>query len=171
MPCPTMRAITSLKPPMSPGLSETISTRQPLRSAKRAYIRKRSPAKSADSSPPVPPRISRKTLRSSLGSLGSSACCSSSSRRSIRADAALRPELGSRHFANLAGMTTLRLVRKMVDALEQRQQLGPLGFAGLIERLRRAVQEFAGKPARELLEHLLCGRAVAKQALGALQLA
>ena len=49
----------------------TISTFQRRRSAKRSYMRKSSPAKSAASSPPVPARISRKTLRASFGSLGS----------------------------------------------------------------------------------------------------
>ena len=47
-------------------------------------MRNRSPANSADSSPPVPARTSRKMLRSSFGSRGSSACCSSASSRSHR---------------------------------------------------------------------------------------
>jgi len=42
-------------------------------------MRNRLPAKSADSSPPVPARISRKTLRWSLASRGNSSCCSSAS--------------------------------------------------------------------------------------------
>ena len=46
------------------------------------------PANSADSSPPVPARISRKTLRSSFGSFGSSICCSSASSAAIFAFAA-----------------------------------------------------------------------------------
>ena len=62
-----------------------ISTCQLLRSAKRVYMRNRSPANSADSSPPVPARISRKMLRSSLGSFGSSCFCSSASIASSRA--------------------------------------------------------------------------------------
>jgi hypothetical protein len=51
-------------------------------------MRNRSPANSADSSPPVPARISSKTLRSSLGSLGSSSFCSSISSSGRRALAA-----------------------------------------------------------------------------------
>src|SRR6185369_14985743 len=43
------------------------------------YMRSRSPANSADSSPPVPARISMKVLRASSGSLGSSMRCNSSS--------------------------------------------------------------------------------------------
>jgi hypothetical protein len=41
-----------------------------MRSAKRVYMRHRSAANRAASSPPVPARISRMTLRLSLGSLG-----------------------------------------------------------------------------------------------------
>jgi hypothetical protein len=48
-------------------------------------MRKRSPAKSALSSPPVPARISRKRFLSSLGSRGRSMRCSSSSRAAMRA--------------------------------------------------------------------------------------
>src|SRR5438105_1396040 len=47
-------------------------------------MRKRSAEKSADSSPPVPARISRKMLRSSLGSFGRSFRCSSASSFSRR---------------------------------------------------------------------------------------
>ena len=64
-----------------PALSLITSVRQPWRSQKRRYMRARSPANSADSSPPVPARISRKALRSSSGSRGSSAACSSACRR------------------------------------------------------------------------------------------
>jgi hypothetical protein len=50
------------------GLPESISTRQPRSSKKRWYMRNRSPANSAASSPPVPARISMMTLsRSRLG--------------------------------------------------------------------------------------------------------
>jgi len=52
-------------------------------------MRNRSAAKSADSSPPVPARTSRKTLRSSFGSLGSSAFCRSASSFSMLPRAAL----------------------------------------------------------------------------------
>ncbi len=55
------------------------STFQLLRSAKREYIRYRSPAKIAASSPPVPARISKNTLLSSCGSLGSNKVCNSCS--------------------------------------------------------------------------------------------
>jgi hypothetical protein len=57
-------------------LSLRTSVRQPWRSHQRRYMRARSPANSADSSPPVPARISRKALRSSSGSRGISAACS-----------------------------------------------------------------------------------------------
>ena len=57
-------------------------------------MRNRSPANSADSSPPVPARTSRKRLRSSFGSFGSSAFCSSASSRSIAARALLQLLVG-----------------------------------------------------------------------------
>ncbi|CSC15944.1 Uncharacterised protein [Vibrio cholerae] len=63
--------------------------RQPFFSAKRLYIRNKSPAKIPASSPPAPARISKKQLRSSFGSFGSNRICSSSVRRSIAAFAAL----------------------------------------------------------------------------------
>ena len=46
------------------------------------YMRKRSPAKIAASSPPAPPRISIITFLSSFGSLGSIRTCNSSSKAS-----------------------------------------------------------------------------------------
>jgi hypothetical protein len=69
-------------------------------------MRARSPANSADSSPPVPARISRKALRSSSGSRGSSAACSSPCRRSrsawhrsISRARPSRPSRGRQHVA------------------------------------------------------------------------
>ena len=49
-----------------------ISVFQPCRSAKRRYMRSRSPANSADSSPPSPAFTSRMTSLASLASLGTS---------------------------------------------------------------------------------------------------
>ena len=66
----------------------TISTFHRMRSAYRWYMRKSSAANSAASSPPVPPRISRKTLRESFGSFGRSntfSSCSIAARRSVSA--------------------------------------------------------------------------------------
>jgi hypothetical protein len=63
------------------------SLRQPWRSAKRVYMRARSPANRADSSPPVPARISMKALRASSGSLGSRAVCNWATRWSSSASA------------------------------------------------------------------------------------
>ena len=67
-----MLATTSLMPPADALDIERISTLQRRRSAKRVYMRKRSAANSAASSPPVPARISRRMFFSSLGSFGSS---------------------------------------------------------------------------------------------------
>ena len=59
-------------PPSVASESDMISMRQPRRSQKRVYMRKRSAANSAASSPPVPARISTMALRSSSGSRGRS---------------------------------------------------------------------------------------------------
>jgi hypothetical protein len=58
------------KPPIPVSLLLKTSAFQPLRSMKRVYMRRRSPANSADSSPPVPARISMIVFLSSLGSFG-----------------------------------------------------------------------------------------------------
>ncbi len=63
-----------------------MSKPQPRASAYRWYMRKRSPAKSAASSPPVPGRISSIAGRASATSRGSSASCNAASAaRSSRA--------------------------------------------------------------------------------------
>ena len=70
----------------APGLADdSTSSFQPRRSANREYIRKRSPANSAASSPPVPARISSTTFLSSLGSLGVSRTRSVASSSAMRA--------------------------------------------------------------------------------------
>ena len=72
-----MRQTTSLKPPTSDGLLSRCSKRQPRSSAKRWYIRSRSPANREASSPPVPARISMMASRSSVVSRGSRLYCTS----------------------------------------------------------------------------------------------
>ena len=106
---------------MVPSLAEITSTFQPCSAAKRSYIRNRSPANSAASSPPVPARISSITLRSSMASLGSSAtriCCASS-----QAARGQRLALGFRHAAHLG------IGRGIGD---QRVDAGDLGVGGAI---------------------------------------
>ena len=66
-------------------LDDISSSRHPCRSAYLLYMRNNSAAKSAASSPPVPARISRMMLRSSLGSFGISRIFRSASRASRRA--------------------------------------------------------------------------------------
>src|SRR5688572_9916814 len=69
-PRPTTRLMISRYPPCSPGFSLRTSTERPFDSAYRAYILKRSPAKMAASSPPVPARTSRNMFLSSRSSFG-----------------------------------------------------------------------------------------------------
>ena len=71
-PRPCTNRITSLKPPTPVTLESITSTFQRWRSAYFVYMRARSAAKSAASSPPAPARISTKTFLSSLGSRGNS---------------------------------------------------------------------------------------------------
>lgn len=70
---------TSLYPPTVPSLKLETSTFQPFISQYLVYIRNKSPAKIAASSPPAPPRISTIALRSSSGSSGISISLISSS--------------------------------------------------------------------------------------------
>src|SRR5205823_8195588 len=80
----------SLYPPRSDSCESRTSVTQPRRSAYRRYIRSRSPANSADSSPPSPALISRITSLPSSGSRGASSSASLSSstgRRSSNAAA------------------------------------------------------------------------------------
>ena len=79
------------------------------------------PANSADSSPPVPARISRNTLRSSLGSFGSSIACNSPSSAPIRASAARALLLGV--------VAHLRVVRELDRRGEIRLRLAELAEA------------------------------------------
>ena len=67
-------------------------------------MRTRSPANSADSSPPVPARISRKALRASSGSRGSSAACSSASSALRSASAAA---ISSRAISAISGSASI----------------------------------------------------------------
>ena len=76
---PVTLQIISLYPPAAPSLALDTSNFQPLVSQNLAYIRKRSPAKIAASSPPVPPRISRMAFLLSCGSAGTSNSLISSS--------------------------------------------------------------------------------------------
>ena len=71
-PRPCTKRMTSLRPPTPVGLASITSTFQRWRSAYFVYMRERSAANSAASSPPAPARISRNTFLSSLGSRGSS---------------------------------------------------------------------------------------------------
>mmetsp|Transcript_31469 Transcript_31469/g.68796 ORF Transcript_31469/g.68796 Transcript_31469/m.68796 type:complete len:259 (+) Transcript_31469:753-1529(+) len=77
---PVTSMITSLYPPMSASAEDAMDTFHPSFSAKREYMRIRSPHQIPASSPPVPARTSSMMLRSSRGSLGSSrrVSCSSS---------------------------------------------------------------------------------------------
>src|SRR5882757_8547114 len=72
-PRPETSATISLNPPAVPSLVDRTSTFQRFRSAYLTYMRNRSPANRAASSPPVPARISRIALPSSAASLGRSA--------------------------------------------------------------------------------------------------
>ena len=62
------------------------------------------------------------------------------------------------------------VVGQLVDLLEHRDQLGALGVAGLVQRLRRRVQELVGEAARERFQHLLGRRAAGEQLARALEL-
>ena len=87
-PSPSTVATASFTPPNSVSLRDANSMRKPRRSAYIWYIRSKSAAKRAPSSPPMPERISRITFLSSLGSRGSSRRFNSSSNRALSPSAA-----------------------------------------------------------------------------------
>ena len=80
-PSPLTANTTSLNPPASFSLVESVSVLNRRRSAYRVSIRYTSPAQRAASSPPTPGRISTITSFSSAGSFSTSASLSSSSSR------------------------------------------------------------------------------------------
>jgi hypothetical protein len=45
-------------------------------------------------------------------------------------------------------------VGKVIDTVEQQEELGALGVAGVVERLRRRVHDLVGESPRKLFEHL-----------------
>ena len=67
---PVTLKMISLKPPAAPSVKLEIAIFQPFISQYLVYMRNKSPANSAASSPPVPPRISIMTFLSSSGSAG-----------------------------------------------------------------------------------------------------
>ncbi len=75
--------MTSLYPPEDPSVQLLISHCQPFVSKYFRYMRSRSPANIAASSPPAPPRISRTAFLSSSGSAGMSMSFISSSSSGI----------------------------------------------------------------------------------------
>ena len=98
-------------------------------------MRSRSPANSADSSPPVPARISRKVLRTSSGSLGSSRRCSSSS--SAGQLGLERGDLLARHLGHLGVFQHLARLRQVALALQEAlEQAGHLAHLGVLARER-----------------------------------
>ena len=81
---PVTEHTISLKPPAAPSLALDTSNFHPLRSQYLEYIRNKSPANRAASSPPVPPRISSIAFLLSSGSLGTSINFMLSSNSGIR---------------------------------------------------------------------------------------
>ena len=104
-PAPETLNTASFTPPSVPSECEIVSRRQPARSMNRVYMRKRSAANSAASSPPVPARISMIALRSSSGSCGSSAGLSRTSRSAICASSRVTSAVAS---AAISGSSTTR---------------------------------------------------------------
>ena len=154
-PRPWMKRMTSLRPPTPVALASMISTFQRWRSAYFVYMRARSAANSAASSPPAPARISTKTFLSSLGSRGRSRRFSSSSSAVWRAGQLV--DLGLRQLLQLAvaalgqdvagladaACRTSRYSREALDDL-LRCRRAPCGDA----RTRPAGRRWRDRPAR-----------------------
>ena len=104
----------SLKPPAAPSLQLDRATFQPFISQYFTYMRYRSPAKSAASSPPVPPRISTMAFLSSCGSAGTRSSLISSSSSGMRASQAA------------ASSRAISLISGSVSAIIRRASSKPL---------------------------------------------
>ena len=102
-PSPVMLKIISLNPPTAPSLKLLTAIFHPFVSMNFEYIRKRSPANSAASSPPVPPRISIITFLSSSGSAGISSSFISSSSSGILLSLAA---ISSRSISRVSGSSS-----------------------------------------------------------------
>src|SRR5438477_4276318 len=94
---------------MPVGEASTTSTFHPFFSAQRAYMRNRSAANSAASSPPSAPWISTTTSRSSFGSFGSSSTFSCSSSSASRSDARRSSE---RRYSCMSGSFSCRSISR-----------------------------------------------------------
>ena len=135
-------------------------------------MRNRSPANSADSSPPVPARISRKTLRSSFGSFGSSIACSSPSSAPSRVSAARRSSLGVRRAsagrARARGRGEVRLrLAELAEARDDRIDLGVLArqrpvAVHVARRILGREQRVELREARAQLVELACAARVSR---------
>ena len=110
---------TSLTPPRSDSCESITSVIQPRRSACRVYIRSRSAAKSADSSPPSPALISTMTSLASCGSRGisSSASRSSSAGRDAAIASASAAKAGSSAASSRAAARSARACSNSPAAL------------------------------------------------------
>src|SRR4051812_49435702 len=58
-------------------------------------------------------------------------------------------------YQRAARVASLMPVGDLIDPLEHRDQFGTLGVAGLVQGLRRSMQELVGEAASEKLQHLL----------------
>src|SRR4029450_7559666 len=109
-------------------------------SAQRVYIRRRSPANRAASSPPVPARISTITSLSSLGSLGTRARRSWSSRAAWRAwasaicsSSSARPSAALPHQRPAVGRALLALELAGDDQVVAGRPPGPVSADDLAQ--------------------------------------
>jgi hypothetical protein len=122
------------------------SVRQPWRSQKRRYMRARSPANRADSSPPVPARISRKALRSSSGSRGSRAVLQLGEQA---LESPCAPAISSRAISAISGSPSISRAAARSDSRCSycAEQADDLRHLGLLAR-QRAVALHVGDDLR-----------------------
>ena len=96
------------------------------------YMRNRSPAKSAASSPPVPPRISMMAFFESCGSLGmSSSLISSSMRTMAGSSSAISSRAISRISSSLSLASTSFASARLARAVRKRSDVSMIGSSSL----------------------------------------
>ena len=128
---------TFLKPPTAFSAASRTSRRQPWVSAKREYIRKRSPAKSPASSPPAAGRISTITSFPSLGCGGRiSVLIVRSSWTTLASCSAMSASSSSRNSPSSSASSSSRLSAMAVLAFSQASQASSRRLSCWYSRLR-----------------------------------
>ena len=131
-----MSAVTSLMPPPPLSLMLSTSTRHRCRSAYREYMRNRSAANSAASSPPAPARISSTTFFSSLGSFGTRSTRISARSASRLASSAFSSSCASSRMSGSVNSSSVVVIRATMSLYARKCSTSGCISASIFECVR-----------------------------------